>query len=231
MAFFKRAGVIKVLKNLYKHNSIRHKEAMDQETRDIQDQIMLEALEDVPFDGWTWDGVRHAAKRAGHKPEMADAVFPEKLNDVLIHFSHWTDRQMMDALGAFDPDEMRVRDRVAKAVELRLRVLQPHKDCVQAAAGYWARPFKKVEAGKIVWDVADKIWIWAGDTATDYNRYTKRALLSGVITSTTLYWFNDDSDDLSDTIAFLNRRIDNVLKIGKLSGKIKSIFSKKSEKA
>jgi ubiquinone biosynthesis protein COQ9 len=207
---------------------------MDQETRDIQDQIMLRALEDVPFDGWSWEGVQAAVVQCGHPEEMADAVFPEKLNDVLIHFSHWADRQMMEALEKLNSDEMRVRDRVAKAVELRLRALLPYKDCVQAAAGYWARPLKKIEAGKIVWRLADKIWIWAGDTATDYNHYTKRALLSGVIASTTLYWLNDQSENMSDTVAFLDRRIENVLKIGKLTGKIKSFIpkckTKKTEK-
>lgn len=204
---------------------------MDKATLDIQDQIILTALEDVPFDGWTWDGIRIAAEKSGHKPEMADAVFPEKLTDALAHFSDWADRQMIEALKDYHPDDMRVRDRVAKAVELRLRALLPYKDCVQASAGYWASPLRKIDGGKIVWRTADHIWDWAGDTATDYNRYTKRVLLSGVITSTTLYWFNDESEDMADTCAFLERRINDVMKIGKVTGKIKSFFPGKNSKA
>lgn len=187
-----------------------------------QDQILMAALEDVPFDGWSWRIVQEASVKAGFKVETADAVFPEKLNDVLVHFADWSDRQMMAALADLNPDEMRVRDRVAIAVEKRLRVLEPHKDCVRASAGYWARPFKKVEAAKLIWRTSDIIWTWAGDTATDYNKYSKRGLLSGVLTSTMLYWLNDKSDDMDDTLAFLERRIDNVLRFGRVTGGIVS---------
>lgn len=187
-----------------------------------RDTILLAALDDVPFDGWSWSVVQEASVKAGLKAETADAVFPEKLNDVLIHFADWADRQMLSALEALNPDEMRVRDRVAKAVEVRLRALEPHKDCVRASAGYWARPFKKMEAAKLIWRTSDKIWAWAGDTATDYNKYSKRGLLSGVITSTMLYWLNDKSDNMDDTLAFLGRRIDNVLRFGKITGGIVS---------
>ena len=94
----------------------------------------------MPFEGWSWDIVQEAAVKAGFKEETADAVFPEKLNDVLIHFSNWADRQMLKALESIDQEDMRIRDRVAKAVELRITALLPYKDCVRASTGYWA-PF------------------------------------------------------------------------------------------
>jgi ubiquinone biosynthesis protein COQ9 len=34
---------------------------------------------------------------------------------------------------------------------------------------------------RLLWDSADSIWRWAGDTATDENHYSKRAILSGVL--------------------------------------------------
>ncbi|MEM9468596.1 MAG: COQ9 family protein [Pseudomonadota bacterium] len=204
---------------------------MKEDTVTVQDKILLAALDDVPFDGWSWEGVQSAAEKAGYKSEMADAVFIEKLNDVLIHFADWADRKMLERLKDFSPEEIRTRDRVAKAVELRLQILQPHKDSVKASAGYWARPLRKFDAAKLVWRTADHIWDWAGDTATDYNRYTKRILLSGVITSTVLFWFQDESDDMRDTIAFLHRRIDNVLMIGKAASQLKSFVPNKKEQA
>ncbi len=79
---------------------------------------------------------------------------------------------------------------------------------------------RKPAATKMVWYSADKIWEWAGDTATDYNRYTKRGLLSGVITATMLVWVHDKSEGYQKTSDFLDRRIDNVLVVGKLAGKI-----------
>ena len=85
---------------------------------------------------------------------------------------------------------------------------------------------------KMVWRTADAIWREAGDTATDHNHYTKRLLLSGVITSTTLYWLNDDSPGQEKTWEFLDARIDGAMKLGRGlgqgfsrgAGKIMSIF-------
>jgi ubiquinone biosynthesis protein COQ9 len=65
----------------------------------------------------------------------------------------------------------------------------------------------------------------AGDRATDYNYYTKRLLLAGVLSSTTLFWLNDRSKDHAATWAFLDRRIDEVLKVGGRLGKtVKSLL-------
>ena len=194
---------------------------MTKKNRDIQDQILLKALEDVPFDGWTWDVVEQAAEKAGFGRDMAGAVFPDKLEGVLQHFSGWADRQMMMTLEQTDSSEMRVRDRVKFGVQARIKALEPHKEAVNAASAYWVRPFRKITAGKLVWKTADKIWLWAGDEAKDYNHYTKRALLSGVITSTMLAWMNDNSDNSQETLDFLDRRIDNVLGIGRIIGNLR----------
>lgn len=194
---------------------------MTKKNQDIQDQILLKALEDVPFDGWTWDVVEQAAEKAGFSADMAAAVFPDQLSGVLRHFSNWADRQMMQALSLVEYQDMRVRDKVKRGVEERIKVLEPHKEAVKAASAYWFRPFRKFEAGRLVWKTADKIWLWAGDEAKDYNHYTKRVLLSGVITSTMLAWMNDNSDNSQETLDFLDRRIDNVLGIGRIIGNLK----------
>ena len=193
---------------------------MSHRNQDIQDQILFQALKDVPFEGWTWSVIEKAAEEAGFNKDMAFAVFPAGISEVLQHFSGWADREMLAALKDVDIDTLRVRDRVRLGVEKRLQVLEPHKEAVRAASVYWLVPFRKLQAGRIVWKTADQIWIWAGDEATDYNHYTKRGLLCGVLTTTTLAWLNDTSDNHKETLDFLDRRIDNVLKIGKAAGKL-----------
>lgn len=180
------------------------------------------ALEDAAFDGWSWEMIERSAEKAGHGRDMASAAFPGKLKDVLMHFSDWADREMLSRLKGLDPDSMRVRDRIRLAVQTRIHTLREHKEAVRYSTGYWLRPFRKYEAGKMVWKTADRIWEWAGDTSTDYNRYTKRGLLSGILTSTTLVWMDDDTDDQSKTMRFLDRRIDNVMQLGKVIGRFKN---------
>lgn len=194
---------------------------MDDNTRVTRDDILEKLLPDIPFSGWSWPAVCTAAEKAGYGPDMAAAVFPGGLGDAVGHFSDWADRGMMAALAGTDPETLRVRDRVRTAVDARLAFLRPHREAVRAALSYWAMPPRGARAGGVVWRTADRIWEWAGDTATDYNRYTKRTLLCGVIASTTLAWLGDDSADMAATRAFLNRRIENVMQWGKFVGKIK----------
>jgi len=199
---------------------------MSDKNKDIKNRILLSALENVPFDGWRWPVIEQAAQDEGFDASMALAVFPDEMEDVLLHFSRWAAEQMLEKLNEGDFSGARVRDKIEQAVISRLEILEPYKDSVQKAAAYWIGPLKSIQAGKSIWITADIIWIWAGDTSDDYNRYTKRALLSGVISTTMLRWLNDSEDGFAKTKGFLNRRINNVLTVGQKTGKIISTISK-----
>jgi ubiquinone biosynthesis protein COQ9 len=188
----------------------------------IKDQIIEAALPDIPFDGWSDELLKRAAQNAGYDETMIPAVFPKGVRDALIHFSGWADRRMLDALKAVNPISLKVRERVTLGVRLRFEILEPFREAERLAIAYWMRPFRKIEGAKLVWKTADAIWLWAGDTATDYNRYTKRGLLSGVITATAFFWLNDHSAGRADSWAFLDRRIDNVLSVSKIVGRFKT---------
>lgn len=187
----------------------------------IRDEILTAALPHVPFDGWSWEGIEAASLEAGHTKPIAQAVFPERLTGALDAFSDMADRAMLAALAGLNPEEMRVRDRVRRALLARYEFLSPYKEAVRLSLAFWMMPLRKIRAARIVWRTADRIWDWAGDQATDYNRYTKRGLLSGVIASTTLAWLEDKSPDMRETKEFLDRRIENVMQAGKFVGRFK----------
>lgn len=192
------------------------------DNKTIKDEILQNALPDVPFDGWTQQVLERAAIATGRSPDMVQAVFPRGVRDALVHFSGWVDERMMDALKEADPSALKMRERIALGVRTRFEVLEPYREAERLAIAYWLRPFRKIDGAKLVWKTADAIWLWAGDTATDYNHYTKRALLSGVLTSTAFFWLNDPSERRKDSWSFLARRIDNVLSVGKIVGRFKT---------
>lgn len=194
---------------------------MDDVNLSIKDAILQAALPDIAFDGWTEAVLERGAVSAGFKADMARAVFPRGGLDAAVHFSGLIDRRMLAALKKTDTGAMRVRDRIALAVSKRFEALEPHREAERLAAALWVRPIRKIEGAKLLWKTADVIWVWAGDTATDYNRYTKRVLLSGVLASTLLYWLTDLSPARRDTEDFLARRIDNVLRLGQIAGRFK----------
>ncbi len=187
-------------------------------TADLRPALLLAALPDVAFDGWHENLLSDAAQRAGIDTEAAEDAFPDGTRGLALYFSEWADEEMRKKLAREKLADMRVRDRVARGVEIRLEILTPWKAAVSSALSYLGTPPGGLLLPAHVWRTADIIWQAAGDTATDYNRYTKRFLLSGVITATILYWLGDDSDDHTDTRAFLARRIDDVMKVGKAAG-------------
>lgn len=186
-----------------------------------RDAVLLAALPDVPFDGWTPALLARAADKAGVDAASLNDLFPSGIKSLLAHFSSWADRTCEERLRDTDLASMRIRDRIALGVRTRLEILAPFKPAVSAALGRSVDPRLAAQLPHTVWRTADRIWWLAGDDATDWNHYSKRALLSGVLASTGLYWLSDTSDDHADTWDFLQRRIDNVMMVGKGIGKVR----------
>ena len=185
----------------------------------IREKLLLATLPHVPFDGWSEAAIRAGAEDAGLSPAEALNAFPAGPAEALAWFSDWADRQMLARLEKTDLDTLKVREKVAAGVRLRLEVLEPHKEAVRRGLAFLSLPPNAGQGLKGLHRTVDAIWTMAGDRATDYNYYTKRLLLAGVLSSTTLFWLNDRSDGHEATWAFLDRRIDEVLKIGGRLGK------------
>jgi ubiquinone biosynthesis protein COQ9 len=180
---------------------------------EIADRILDAALMHVPFDGWSELTFRSAASDAEVRPEEARAIFPRGAVDLAMAFHRRGDRQMADALKATDLDAMRFRDRVSHAVKLRLDLVEPHKEAVRRGVTLFALPMHAADGARALWETADAIWTALGDTSDDLNWYSKRAILSGVYSSTVLYWLGDQSAEHGATWAFLDRRIEDVMRI------------------
>ena len=193
---------------------------MTENIQSIRDRIVEQMLPTVPETGWGWAETKLACARAGYQDSMAEAVFPGGMNDVVAHFSCWADRQMLDKLKNVSIEGMRVRDRVRTAIMTRFELLEPMKPVVRAGLGFWAVPTRVLQGQRVLWRTADRIWDWAGDTATDYNRQTKRALLCSILLGSSMVWIEDTTDDHSLTTQFVDRRIENVMEIGKAIGTI-----------
>jgi ubiquinone biosynthesis protein COQ9 len=176
-----------------------------------RDALLFSVLPDVPFDGWTRAAVAAAARQAGLDAATVAGLFPDGGRDVVAHFSRWADRRMLETLAGRDLPAMKVRERVTTAVRARLDVLAPHREAVRRALAVLALPPNMALGLRLLYDTVDAIWYAGGDTATDFNFYTKRGLLAGVYAATTLFWLDDRSADMEETQAFLDRRIANVM--------------------
>jgi ubiquinone biosynthesis protein COQ9 len=121
---------------------------------------------------------------------------------------------------------MKVRERVKTAILTRFELVAPHREAVRRALTLEALPQHAPRALKQVYRTADAIWYAAGDTATDFNFYTKRLLLAGVYSTTLLRWLDDKSEGFSATAAFLDRRLADVMRIQQAKGRLAKLAEK-----
>ena len=186
-----------------------------------KDALLEATLPEVTFDGWSLVALRNGAKAAGIAESEISLLFPDGPGEAALWLDDWADRKMLAALDAMDLAEMKVRRRVAAGVEARLTVLAPYREAVRRAIALKATPWGAVRAAQILYRTVDAIWYAAGDTATDFNFYTKRSLLAAVYTPTILYWLNDRSENSGDSFAFLDRRLAEIMKLPQLGGQLR----------
>ena len=185
----------------------------------LRRRVLAAALARVPQDGWTWSAVEAGAREAGLDAASARRAFPRGIGEVLAFFLEDADRRMVEELARRGLGNLRMRERIAAAVRVRLEQEAPHREAVRRALALLATPEYALTAWPALARTVDAMWRAAGDQATDFSWYTKRALLAAVYASTLLYWLADDSPGFAETWAFLDRRIDEVMGIQKLRGR------------
>jgi ubiquinone biosynthesis protein COQ9 len=182
-------------------------------TPDAMARLIEAALMHVPFDGWSEASFKAAATDAGMTLPEARAICPRGAVDLALAFHAQGDAAMAAKLAETDLTALRYSDRVAFAIRTRLELVEHDKEAVRRGVTLFALPIHAADGARALWQTADAIWTALGDTSDDLNWYTKRATLSGVYSSTVLYWLGDQSMDHAATWAFLERRIDDVMRI------------------
>jgi len=187
-----------------------------------RDALIEAMLPDVPFDGWSRAALRAAARRIAMPPGEALALFADGPADFVACFSRWADRRMLDRLEGLPLDGLRVSERIAAAVNLRLEILEPSREAARRALAVLALPQHAPLAMRLLYETVDGIWYATGDSATDFSFYTKRATLAGVYAATLLYWLEDHSPGSADTRAFLDRCLGDVARLGQARQRVQS---------
>jgi ubiquinone biosynthesis protein COQ9 len=195
-----------------------------QKSRDdaaLRAALIEAALPHIPFDGFTDKLLARAAKEAGASKDDVPRLFPDGARSLLEAYSENVDGEMEKRLAKLKLSTMPVRKRIATAVRTRLAVLKPHKEAARRAVAHLSLPPNVPLGAKLVYRTVDAMWYAAGDTSTDFNFYTKRAILAGVYTATLMRWFTDTTQDESATEAFLAARIENVMQYEKFKTQVK----------
>lgn len=187
---------------------------------DDRQKLLDAALSHVPFEGMNDRALLAGAKDIGMTAELAHVHFPHAGAGLAAAYHRQTDEKLTQSLASV-PVEGRFRDRVAAAMWRRLSLSDP--ELVRAGAATLAMPQNAALGARLVWETADTIWTALGDRSEDVNWWTKRATLSSVWGSVVLYWLGDLSTDHEDTRAFIDRRIDDVMRFEKLKATARKV--------
>jgi len=188
----------------------------------IKANILMHALSHVATEGWSAALLERAALEAEGDASLGWRLFPRGPLEAIELWHKQLDEEMEASLPS--PEDLRVRERVKEGVKTRLLLMSPHRAAAKKTALYLAGPSHLGQGARLVYQTVNKIWYYAGDTSTDYNFYTKRALLAGVYGATFLYWLKDESDQYENTWRFLDKRIEDILTLPKLPSKIFRMF-------
>lgn len=188
---------------------------------DLAPQLVAAILPHVAFDGWSAAALAAAARDTGTDPDIAALAVPD-VTAMLTIWGEISNARMADAMAG--SHNMKVRDRIRMALVTRLE--QGDREVTRRALSLLAQPQHAALSARLLWNAADAIWRAAGDTATDYNHYTKRAILSAIYSATLLHWTQDDSEDFAATRAFIDRRIAGVMRFEKAKARVTGLSAK-----
>lgn len=191
---------------------------------DRTQSILLKLLPLVAKQGWTEHALQQAGQAAGETPQAMKILFPRGMTSAISAWQQMLDAQTIQRIHITGWQSERTRDKIAQGVWTRLELIGEHRDAFQQATKQ--RLWRPATVMKDLWHSADALWTLAGDTATDYNRYTKRALLSKVLFKTTLSYMGDTSAGYQDTRNYLTQQIEQIIAAGQKLGTVKPVLNR-----
>jgi ubiquinone biosynthesis protein COQ9 len=195
-------------------------EQADETLDDLRLRLAPLVAEAAVFDGWSAQAVRAAAAQGGVDPDVADYAFRDGAMQMVSAWTASIDAAMAQAWPAEKLAGLKIRQRIRELVLFRLDAVHGREEALSRALAIMAMPQNVARSLKLGWHSADAMWRLAGDTATDYNHYTKRAILAGVYAATLAVFADDGSEGKAETRAFLDRRLDGIMRFEKVKAQL-----------
>ncbi|NWJ00432.1 COQ9 protein, partial [Crypturellus undulatus] len=204
-------------------------ESEDYESEEqLQHRILTAALEFVPEHGWSAEAIAEGAKTLGLSAAAA-GMFHNDGSELVLHFvSHCNTKlseqlEQEQKLVQLGETEKKTTDQFLRdALEARLRMLIPYIEKWPQAISILLLPHNIPSSLSLLTSMIDDIWHYAGDRSTDFNWYTRRAVLTGIYNTTELVMIQDTSPDFEDTWRFLENRVADAVNMDNTAKQVKS---------
>ena len=191
----------------------------------FKNKFLDECINHIPFDGWNDKSIDLSLSNLKIKKEIFLENFPKGTEDVIKFYLEDSDNKMVREFKKIKNVSTSMTKKIKSLILIKLNQSKNNKDVIRKTIFWLGLPQNSNLAFRTLYETVDLIWRTAGDTSTDSSFYSKRILLSGVYSSTLLAFLGDDANDMIKTEKFLDRRLDNVLKIPKLINPFKNTVS------
>jgi len=193
----------------------------------MKDRLLEAALPHAAFDGWSRRTLLAAAADAGLDRGTATRLFPDAGHGLVDWLEDWADRRMLAAVPAEELARLPVRRRVLRLARARLEALAEDKEAVRRAAVAQSLPQNLAGARRALWRTVDRIREAAGlgqGENEGWRDVLSRASLAAVLLATYLVWLEDHSPDHAESCAFLERRLDNTLRLARAPRRVGTLL-------
>ena len=178
----------------------------------------------VQKNSWNIESFNKAQKKLKYSPNLLKVLFPNKLNDLVFYFSDFINKKMITVYKKKRINKKSLRLQILTLLKIRFSILNEYKSVIKESMVFLCSPSKQLLSSKLIFKTADFMWISINDKSTDYNFYTKRAILGTIYSVVILFWLNDKSNKLDKTYNLLEKLIMNMNFISSLKECLKEKF-------
>ena len=174
----------------------------------IRYKILKEAKNHIVNHGWNDQLFYHIRNNSKFNFQEIESLFPGGYKDLMkLYFEEINSKMSFDAK-KIDLIRLKVHERIRELCILRLKIMLNEKRIIIKTLLNLMIPNNYDLSYKILYNTVDQIWFLAGDNSTDFNFYTKRAILASIYTSVIIHFINNDN--LDETIFILNKHLKKV---------------------
>lgn len=189
----------------------------------IKKNILEEAKKYIVSNGWNENLFNLISKNKKFKIDEINSIFPDNYISLLNFYLNELNSNFILKAKKLNLKNMRTHIKVRELILLKLKLYQYEKPIIRKTYFSLLSPKHINISSHALYKTVDEIWFIIGDDSTDFNFYSKRAILSTIYSSVIFHWINNDNINL--TKKFLDKQLFRVSKIPILKNKIKNLSS------
>lgn len=172
--------------------------------------------------GWNDNLLINISKNSKFNHSEIQVLFPRGYKSLLQLYLHEINEKMILKSRNIDLIRLKLHERIRELIILRLKIMLIEKKLISKTFLFLLLPQNYKFSIINLYKTVDEIWYLAGDNSTNFNFYSKRAILGSIYTSVMIHFINNNNID--DTIEILNKQLKKVSKIPKIKNRVNDII-------